>query len=96
MCVAEAGSSGGGWSTAGIFFFSVFIIIVVFCVAGCGYNFIKNEKTGFDVVPGASYYRACYEKVFPVKHYTPQLDTHSDIKDSSAKSYGSTTYQDNL
>jgi len=88
--------ASGGWTTAGIFFFSVFIIVVVFCVGGCGFNFIKNEKTGFDVVPGASYYRSCYEKVFPAKQYTPQLDTHSDIKDSSAKSYGSTNYQSDL
>jgi hypothetical protein len=88
--------ASGGWTTAGIFFFSVFIIVIVFCVAGCGFNFVKNEKTGFDVVPGATYYRACYEKMFPAKQYTPQLDTHSDHKDSSATAYGSTTYQNDL
>jgi len=91
-------SSPPGWSTAGIFFFVVFLIIVVFCVAGCGYNFVKNEKTGCDVVPGASYYRSCYEKVFPPKRYTPQMDNYDTTTSasSSGKSYGSTAYSDNL
>jgi len=60
---------------------------------------LKNEKTGCDVVPGATYYRACYEKVFPPKRYTPQMDTYDATTTSSsggAKSYGSTGYQENL
>jgi hypothetical protein len=94
-----ADGPNGGWSTTGIFFFCVFLIIVVFCVAGCGYNFVKNEKTGFDVVPGATYYRSCYEKIFAPKRYTPQMDNYDTTTggaSSGGKSYGSTSYQDQL
>lgn len=42
------------WTTAGIFFFVLFILGLVSCIAGCAYNRFKAEKSGWAIVPGAT------------------------------------------
>lgn len=77
---------GSGWTAAGVFFFVLFIIGTVSCVAGCGYKYTVEKATGWEILPGITYYRQCYQSVCAGDQikYTPQDDS---------KGYGATTYQ---
>lgn len=83
-----------GWNGAQIFFFTVFILTCVFCVAGCGYNYVQREKQGLDMVPGIDMMRKCKNVLFPERRYTPQMDYNS-APGGSDNEYGA-TYQTNL
>lgn len=86
--IEGSASSSSGWSAAGIFFFTVFILTLVGCLTGAGYKYTKEEKRGWEVIPGITYYRACYEKACPTKRYTPQSDYYQDnVPDHGGKSY---------
>jgi len=50
-------TEGGGMSGAGIFFLTVFIISTAFCFAGCAYNKFKEDRSGFDIIPGIDVFR---------------------------------------
>jgi len=52
-------SSSGGWSTAGIVFFILFLLVVTFFIAGSAYNYVQNQKRGWDVIPFMDYFRGC-------------------------------------
>jgi len=58
------GSDGNsGMNGAEVFFLVVFILTLVGCTVGCGFNYIVKSRQGFDVVPFSGYFRLCYAKV---------------------------------
>lgn len=78
---------GGGWSPFGVFCFTVFIIILVFCVAGCGVNRFHFHKQGADIIPGMPLYRKCLGRG-EQRVYTPQADfAESSTVDGAYGSY---------
>jgi len=81
-----------GWSPFGIFAFTVFIIILVWCLGGCAYNYIRKDQRGAEAIPGITLFRACYHRCFPAPRYTPQTDYNYD----KAPDYGGTSYQSEL
>eukprot|EP00164_Ancoracysta_twista_P013189 GFYU01020969.1.p2 GENE.GFYU01020969.1~~GFYU01020969.1.p2 ORF type:complete len:104 (+),score=27.15 GFYU01020969.1:385-696(+) len=54
-----------GWSPFGIFVFVVFIITLISCIIGCGYNFKVKGRTGVEIIPGIDIMRRgrdrCYD-----------------------------------
>eukprot|EP01006_Ploeotia_vitrea_P063455 TRINITY_DN85567_c0_g1_i1.p1 TRINITY_DN85567_c0_g1~~TRINITY_DN85567_c0_g1_i1.p1 ORF type:complete len:394 (-),score=183.32 TRINITY_DN85567_c0_g1_i1:122-1303(-) len=93
---------GDGWSPFGIFAFTVFLLIVGFCVFGCIYNAAFLHKRGTDVIPCIDVYRAWFDNNAPV--FTPQMD-YDDTSTGSSKSlassgraggYGATYQSENL
>jgi len=82
-------SSSSAWSPFGIFAFTVFILILVWCLVGCAYNYVAKDQRGADAIPGINLYRSCYQRCFPAPRYTPQTDYNYD----KAPDYGGTTYQ---
>jgi hypothetical protein len=81
-----------GWSPFGTFCFVVFILTLVFCVAGCGYNYISRGRSGTDIIPCWNYierYLCCKHE----KRYSPQMDYDQPIGDDD--SYGA-SYQADL
>lgn len=88
-----------GWNSASIFFFTVFLLGLVLCVVGCLYNYVQQNRTGCDVIPGIDIYRNCFQRVegcfgrcFKEPRYSPQVDYDNPIDDSD---YGA-SYQTNL
>lgn len=82
------------WTGAGIFFFLVFILTLLSCVGGCGFNYISRGKTGWEIVPGAVYMSACLGKCVREPRYTPQMDYDTPVGESQDH-YGA-TYQADL
>jgi len=68
-----------GWGAGSIFFFTVFILTMVFCIVGCGINYVQQGKTGLEIIPGASTCVACLGKVFRQPRYTPQMDYDAPV-----------------
>lgn len=87
-------TSGGGWSGAGIFFFTVFILTLVFCVAGCAINRLHFHKSGADIIPGMPLYRKCLGGGDGADVYSPQADLESTGPAAGGGDYGS--YDDAL
>lgn len=85
---------GDGWSGAMIFFFTVFILTLVFCVAGCGYNYVQREKQGVEMIPGIDAMRKAKTMLFPERRYTPQMN-YDTAPGGDDNEYGA-TYQTNL
>jgi len=86
------GSSSSAWSPFGIFAFTVFLLILVWCLVGCSYNYIAKDQRGADAIPGINFYRSVYQRCFPSPKYTPQTDyNYKDDKESP--DYGGTSYQ---
>jgi len=87
-----------GWSTAGILFFTVFMITLVFCVLGCGYNYVQQGRAGADIIPCISVFRACKAKAQGDRGYSPQMDYTSADKvrasDGGDGAYGSVYHTD--
>lgn len=71
----------GGMSGAEKFFLVVFILITVFCVAGCGYNYISRGRSGWEVIPFHDYL-CCKNQ----RRYSPRMDYDQPIGDDD--SYG--------
>jgi len=84
-------SSSSGWTPFGIFAFTVFILILVWCLVGCGYNYVAKDQRGADAIPGINLYRSIYYKCFPSPKYTPQTDYN--YSEREAPDYGGTSYQ---
>lgn len=83
-----------GWSSAGIFAFTVFILLLVFCGVGCVYNYVQQNRTGCDVIPGITIWRECFNKCFNKgPRYSPQMDYENPGNDDGE--YG-VSYQTNL
>jgi len=87
---SDSGSSSA-WSPFGIFAFTVFILILVWCLVGCGYNYVAKDQRGADAIPGINLYRSIYHKCFPSPKYTPQTDYNYSERDTP--DYGGTSYQ---
>jgi len=68
-----------GWGAGSIFFFTVFILTMVFCIVGCGINYVQQGKTGLEIIPGASTCVACMGKLFRQPRYTPQMDYDAPV-----------------
>jgi hypothetical protein len=84
----------GGWSPASIFFFTVFVLTMVFCIVGCGINYVQRGKTGLEIVPGATTFAECMGKVFRQPRYTPQMDYDAPVGGPTER-FG-TSYQTDL
>jgi hypothetical protein len=95
-----SGGGGSAWTPAGIFFFTVFILLIAFFLFGSMYNYFCNQKRGAEIVPCIGVFRRCYNSICnrDNAHYTPQMPSdytaHGD-KDER-RGYGSYTYQSNL
>jgi len=87
VCGPHSKPKSSGWSAAGIFFFVVFILTLAFCVFGCGFNYVKHNRTGLDMVPGIELYRSLYRRMFGVRAYTPQSDYDEAYQTSAAANY---------
>jgi len=87
-----------GWSTTGIVFFTGFMITLVFCVLGCGYNYVQQGRAGTDIIPCISVFRACKAKAQGDRGYSPQMDYTSGDKirasDGGDGAYGSVYHTD--
>jgi hypothetical protein len=83
-----------GWSPAAIFFFTVFVLTMVFCIVGCGVNYVQRGKTGLEIVPGATTFAECMGKVFRQPRYTPQMDYDAPVGGPTER-FG-TSYQTDL
>lgn len=99
---APAAKVEGGWSTTGIVFFTGFMLTLVFCVLGCGYNYVQQGRSGTDIIPCIGVFRACKDKVSGGggTDYSPQMDyTSADGERASGDggdgAYGS-VYQSDL
>jgi hypothetical protein len=68
-----------GWGAGSIFFFTVFILTMVFCIVGCGINYVQQGKTGLEIIPGASTCVGCLGKLFRQPRYTPQMDYDAPV-----------------
>ena len=96
------GGGGGGWSAAGIFFFVAFLLALVLFAGGAVWNH-RQGKRGWQAVP---LYAPCVRCVDRVRgrgnqHWTPQMETASGDRTSSASTYGNfddrnDSYQSNL
>jgi len=73
------GAPSTGWGAGSIFFFTVFILTMVFCIVGCGINYVQQGKTGLEIIPGASTCVACLGKLFRQPRYTPQMDYDAPV-----------------
>jgi len=93
-CNTHVDNGGGGsssaWTPFGIFAFTVFLLILVWCLVGCAYNYVAKDQRGADAIPGITIYRAIYYRCFPAPKYTPQTDYNYD-KDTA--DYGGGSYQ---
>jgi hypothetical protein len=93
----EPDNGGGGWSGAGIFFFSLFILCLVLFVAVFAWNYWREGKRGWDAVPLYNWCAACIDKARGHnRNHTPQMDTSG-----SRSTYGNFedsghAYQSNL
>lgn len=83
-----------GWNSAAIFFFTVFILCLVLCVVGCLYNYVQQNRTGCDVIPGIDIYRNCFQRIegcfgrcFKEPRYTPQINYDNPIESDYGASY---------
>jgi len=77
ICVVEAPADnpGGGWSAAGIFFFTLFILGLVLFLAGCAFNYFKEGKRGWKMVPGYESAAACFDRMRGTdRRWTPQMN----------------------
>jgi len=85
--------SGGhsAWTPFGIFAFTVFMLILVWCLFGCAYNYVAKDQRGADAIPGITLYRSVYHRCFPTPKYTPQTDYNYSERESP--DYGGTSYQ---
>lgn len=92
--VAPEDGGGGGWSPFGTFVFVVFILTLVGCVAGCAFNKVKRDKTGWEVVPGAGLVSMALGKCLKEPRYTPQMDYDTPVGEDNDH-YGA-TYQADL
>jgi len=45
----------------------VFLVTTIFCVLGCGYNYVIRGLKGMEMIPCISYFRRCCAKVRPTK-----------------------------
>jgi len=88
---SDGGGSSSAWSPFGIFAFSVFMLILVWCLVGCGYNYVARDQRGADAIPGINFYRSIYYKCFPSPKYTPQTDYNYSERETP--DYGGTSYQ---
>lgn len=81
-----------GWSGFETFCFVVFILTLVFCVAGCGYNYLSRGRSGTEIIP-------CWnviQRYFCCKgerRYSPRMDYDTPIGDDD--NYGA-SYQADL
>jgi hypothetical protein len=93
------GNGGGGWSAAAIFFFTLFMLILFLCISGCAWNYWKEDRRGWQIIPLYETTVNCVEKVRGTdKKWTPQMDTSSTGRGGT---YGSDydsghSYQSNL
>jgi len=87
----QPSSGSNSWSALAIFAFVFFMLIFIFCIASCAFNYVQRGRTGWNVVPGVGLYRRCYDKIVQPPARGPQTDYH--VVDSSA-GYG--TYQNDL
>jgi len=76
-----------GWSPASVFFFTVFVLTMVFCIVGCGVNYVQKGKTGLEIIPGATTCVECLGKVFRQPRYTPQMDYDAPVGGAPGTSY---------
>lgn len=78
-----------GWTDTGVFFLCVFLVTLVLCFIGCGYNYVQLNKTGWEIVPCI---HLCGR--FSNARYQPQMMSTTDY-DSHDNAYGATV-QTNL
>jgi len=83
-----------GWSPASVFFFTVFILTTVFCIVGCGVNYVQKGKTGIEIIPGATTCVDCMSRVLRRPRYTPQMDYDAPVGGPTERFGGS--YQTDL
>lgn len=76
-CGVAAGNGSGGWSPAGVVFFVLFIILLVAFIGGTAFNYIKLNKRGWDVLPGARCLRLCRGQE-DSSEYVPQANYDAD------------------
>lgn len=95
----SGGGGGGGWSAAGIFFFVVFLLGLVLCLGGCGWNYQHDEKRGWEIVPLYVTATRCVDRCRGTdQSWTPQMESshatgrtgYGGFEDSGAN------YQSNL
>ena len=87
----------GEWGPGSIFFFTVFILTMVFCIVGCGINYVQQGKTGLEIIPGASTCVGFLGKLFRQPRYTPQMDYDAPVggQGTSNERFGA-SYQTDL
>ena len=97
-CIIEEDDGGSpGWSAAGIFFFTLFILCLVLCLAGAGWNYWREEKRGWEIVPLYVTMRNLYDRCRGVNtNWTPQMDTNSRVTNYSNFDDSGSSYQSNL
>lgn len=89
------------WSTAGLFFFVTFILILVGCVIGCGYNYVQLGKSGCDVIPCIGLLSRCrgngsasQQGYAAQNDYTAGEASAQDGGAAGGNAYGSTYHSD--
>lgn len=100
----DDGPGSNGWSAAAIFFFTAFMLTLVLCVAGGAWNYWKEDKRGWEIVPFYSACAGCVDKYKSKgnQHWTPQMDTGASSGGQAAgQKYGGfedhgDSYQSNL
>lgn len=50
------------WTGTQIFFFVVFLLTLVGCLLGCGYNYVLRSRTGIEIIPCIDTFRMCCSK----------------------------------
>jgi len=93
-CGSPTPATPEGWSAGAIFFFTIFILTLVFCLVGCFVNYAQRGKTGLEIVPGATAFVDCIDRVRRQPRYTPQMDYNAPVSDSKEKF--KTSYQADL
>jgi len=76
---------GDGMSGVAKFFLVVFILITIFCVAGCGYNYVSRGRSGWEVIPFHNFF-VTYLCCKIQRRYSPRMDYDQPIGDDD--SYG--------
>lgn len=84
------------WSPGAIFFFTCFILTLVFCILGCGFNYVQKGKTGLEIIPGATTCVGCVGKLVSQPRYTPQMDYDQPVDNGAQGGRYGASYQTDL
>lgn len=91
---SPTGGSSSGWSSTGIFFFTLFILSLVAWLAKAYYNYSRLEKRGWEILPGYECIQNLRDRCSSEPRFSPQVDYYD--KDEHGSDYGGRSYQTDL